>query len=68
MTFIPFVFVDNWKFISYLGEQLHISDYDLENYYQNDLTNSEIKAMAYSYLTSTTISDLQKPIFQTYEF
>lgn len=68
MNFIPFIFVDDWKFISYLGEQLDISKSDLENYYENDLNDSEIKAMAYSYLTSSPISNLQKPIFQTYEF
>jgi len=68
MNFVPFVFVDGWNIISYLGETLSISNKDLENYYENDLTDSEIKAMVYSYLTSTTISDLQKPIFQKNEF
>lgn len=68
MSFVPFVFVDGWNIISYLGERLVISDSDLKNYHANELTDSDIKAMAYSYLTSVTISDLQKTSFQTYEF
>lgn len=68
MNFVPFVFVDSWNIISYSGETLSISNKDLENYYENDLTDSEIKAMAYSYLTSVSISDLQKTSFQSYEF
>lgn len=68
MNFVPFVFVNGWDIISYLGETLSISNEDLQNYYENDLSDSEIKAMVYSYLTSTTISDLQKPIFQKNEF
>lgn len=68
MSFIPFVFVDGWNIISYLGDRLVISDSDLKNYYENELNDSEIKSMAYSYLTSVTISDLQKTSFQTYEF
>lgn len=68
MSFIPFVFVDGWKIISYLGEQINISEDDLQNYYENGLSESEIKAMSFSYLTSVIISDIQKPTFQTYEF
>ena len=68
MRFIPFVFVDNWKIISYLGEYIHITKEDLDNYYDNGLTDSEIKAMSYSYLTSVPISDLQKLTFQKNEF
>jgi hypothetical protein len=68
MTFIPFVFVDGWNIVSYLGERLSINEKDLQNYYENGLTESEIKAMAYSYLTSVAISDLQKTNFQTNEF
>lgn len=68
MQFIPFVFVDNWKIISYLGEYIHITKEDLDNYYDNGLTDSEIKAMSYSYLTSVPISDLQKLTFQKNEF
>lgn len=68
MSFTPFVFVDGWNIISYLGETLIISNEDLANYRENDLTDSEIKAMAYSYLTSVSISDLQKPTVQSYEF
>lgn len=67
MNAVPFVFIDDWNIISYLGETLSISDDDLENYYGNNLTDSEIKLMAYSYLTSPT-QVLQKPIFQNYEF
>lgn len=68
MNFVPFVFVDGWKIISYLGEYINISKDDLENYYENGLTDVEIKAMSFSYLTSVTISDIQKPTFQKYEF
>ena len=68
MNFIPFVFVDGWRIISYLGEYIDISEDDLKNYYENGLSDSEIKAMSFSYLTSVTISDIQKPTFQNYEF
>jgi hypothetical protein len=68
MGFIPFVFIDGRSIISYLGERLNITDNDLENYRQNGLTDSEIKAMAYSYLTSIPVSDLNKIEFQSYEF
>jgi hypothetical protein len=68
MSFIPFVFVDGWKIISYLGEHINISEEDLQNYYENGLSDSEIKAMSFSYLTSLSISDIQKQTFQTYEF
>ncbi len=68
MSFVPFVFIDDWKMISHSGEYLNITDNDLKNYRENGLTDSEIKAMAYSYLTSLSISDLQKPSFQDYEF
>jgi|LakMenEpi03Aug12_release.lakeMendotaPanAssembly.Ray.scaffolds.fasta_scaffold1373595_2 hypothetical protein len=68
MGFIPFVFIDGQTIISYLGEKLTITENDLENYRQNDLTDSDIKAMAYSYLTSIPVSDLNKTHFQSYEF
>lgn len=68
MTLIPFVFLDGWNIISNSGEYIHITDEDLKNYYENGLTDSEIKAMSYSYLTSIKISDLQKPMFQSHEF
>jgi hypothetical protein len=68
MSFVPFVFVDGWKIISYTGDYIQITDEDLESYYQNGLKEYEIKAITYSYLTSVTMTDLQKPTFQTYEF
>ena len=68
MNFVPFIFADGWKLISYTGDYINITDDDLKSYYENGLTNSEIKSMTYSYLTSVTISDLQKLTFQTYEF
>lgn len=68
MNFLPFIFIDGWKIISYSGEYLNITDKDLKNYRENGLTDSEIKAMSYSYLTSQPTSDLQKPSFQNYEF
>jgi hypothetical protein len=68
MSFIPFVFVDDWTIISYLGEHIIITKDDLKNYYENGLSDEEIKAMSYSYLTSTPITDLQKPMFQSHEF
>jgi len=68
MNFLPFVFVDDWKLISYTGDYINITNDDLKNYYENGLTDREIKSMSYSYLTSVRLSDLQKPTFQTYEF
>ena len=68
MNFIPFVFVDGWRIISYLGEYITVTNDDLKNYYENGLSDEEIKAMSYSYLTSTPITDLQKPMFQSHEF
>lgn len=68
MRLIPFIFVDNWNIISHLGETLTISLDDLENYRENNLSDSQIKSMAYSYLTTIPISDLQKTSFQIYEF
>lgn len=68
MSFVPFVFVDGWNIVSYLGEQLIISEMDIKNYKDNGLTESEIKSMAYSYLTSIPLSDLNKINFQSYEF
>jgi hypothetical protein len=47
---------------------LVITKDDLKNYRENGLNDSEIKSMAYSYLTSVTLSDLQKITFQNYEF
>lgn len=68
MNFLPFIFVDRWKMISYTGEYLNITNKDLKNYRENGLTDSEIKAISYSYLTSLPTLDLQKLSFQTYEF
>lgn len=68
MSFIPFVFIDDWKIISYTGDYLIMSTDDIKNYYENGLTDSQIKSITYSYLTSVSLSDLQKPTFQTYEF
>jgi|694.fasta_scaffold148960_4 hypothetical protein len=68
MSFIPFVFIDGWNMISYSGDTLVITKDDLKNYRENGLNDSEIKSMAYSYLTSVTLSDLQKITFQNYEF
>ena len=68
MSFIPFVFIDGWDIISYSGDKLIITKKDLKNYRENGLNDSLIKSMAYSYLTSITLSDLQKTTFQNYEF
>jgi len=68
MSFIPFVFIDDWKIISHTGDYLIMNPDDIKNYYENGLTDSQIKSILYLYLTSVSLSDLQKPTFQTYEF
>lgn len=68
MSVSPFIFVDGWKFFSNHGDYLNVTNKDLKNYRENGLTDSEIKAMVYSYLTSIPISDLKNISFQNYEF
>jgi hypothetical protein len=68
MSFTPFVFNNNWQLISYSGQVLLITDSDLKSYEQNDMSESEIKSVAYSYLTSIMMTDFTKIETQHYEF
>ena len=56
----PFMFVNDWS-LSYNGRSLNISKKDLENYYENGLTDDEIKSIAYSYLSKQAFLDFEKP-------
>lgn len=61
------MFVDDWN-LSYNGKTLNISKEDLKNYYENGLTDEEIKSMAFSYLSKQIFFDLEKPYTSTNEF
>jgi hypothetical protein len=56
----PFMFVNDWN-LSYNGKTLNISKKDLDNYYENGLTDEEIKSMAFSYLSKQLFFDFEKP-------
>jgi hypothetical protein len=56
----PFMFVNDWN-LSYNGKTLNISQKDLENYYENGLTDDEIKSIAFSYLSRQAFFDFEKP-------
>lgn len=68
MSFTPFVFNNNWQLISYSGQVLLVTKSDLENYKENDMSESEVKSVAYSYLTSVMMTDFTKIETQNYEF
>lgn len=68
MKYLPFVFVDNWKLYSSNGKSLYISDADLENYYENGLTDEEIKSISFSYLTSQNLFNFETIDFIENEF
>jgi len=55
------MFVNDWS-LSYNGKTLNISKKDLENYYENGLTDDEIKSIAYSYLSKQLFFDFEKPV------
>ncbi len=55
MIRLPFIFVDGWTFYSSNGRSLHINIDDLKNYEENGLSESEIKSMSFSYLTSQNL-------------
>lgn len=55
MRVLPFIFVDGWTLYSSNGKRLHIGEEDLKNYDENGLTDSEIKSISFSYLTSQNL-------------
>jgi hypothetical protein len=57
----PFMFVNDWN-LSYNGKTLNISKKDLENYYENGLSDEEIKSLAFSYLSKQIFFDFEKPL------
>ena len=63
-----FIFVDGWRFYSSNGTYLYITEKDLENYKENDLTMDEIKSISYSYLTSDNFFDFSNRNSLYYEF
>jgi hypothetical protein len=60
MTYQPFMFVNDWS-LSYNGKTLNISKQDLENYYENGLTDDEIKSMAFSWLSKQIFFSFDPP-------
>lgn len=60
------MFVNDWNF-SYNGKTLNISKQDLQNYYENGLTDDEIKSIAFSWLSKQVFFDLEKPYTATDE-
>jgi len=64
----PFVFIDGWRLFSSNGTYMSISEKDLINYEENGLTDDEIKAISYSYLTSDNLYDFSNRGTQSYEF
>ena len=63
----PFMFVSDWN-LSYNGKTLNISKKDLENYYENGLTDEEIKLMAFSWLSKQVFFSFDKPNHNEDEF
>lgn len=55
------MFVNDWN-LSYNGKVLNISKEDLKNYYENGLTDEEIKSIAFSYLSKQAFFDFEKPV------
>ncbi len=60
------MFVDDWN-LSYNGKSLKISKKDLDNYYENGLTDEEIKSMAFSWLSKQIFFSFDKPVPTDYE-
>jgi hypothetical protein len=54
------MFVNDWS-LSYNGKTLNISKEDLENYYDNGLTDEEIKSMAFSWLSKQIFFSFDPP-------
>lgn len=54
------MFVNDWN-LSYNGKTLNISKEDLDNYYENGLTEDEIKSIAFSWLSKQAFFSFDKP-------
>lgn len=54
------MFVNDWN-LSYNGKTLNISKEDLDNYYENGLTEDEIKSIAFSWLSKQSFFSFDKP-------
>jgi len=67
MGYQPFMFVNDWN-LSYNGKTLNISKEDLDNYYENGLTDEEIKMIAFSWLSKQQFLNLDKPNINEDEF
>lgn len=63
----PFMFVNDWN-LSYNGKTLNITKEDLQNYYENGLSDEEIKSMAFSWLSKQAFFSLDKPNYNEDEF
>jgi hypothetical protein len=65
---IPFIFSNGWVFYSQDGARVNITEKELRNYRDNDLTDDQIKSFLYSYLTGISFMEFNSPSFQSYEF
>jgi len=64
-----FLISDGWRFISSDGSYVHISKKELENYRLNGITDDEIKALCYGYITGKSFLNFStEGIEQSYEF
>jgi hypothetical protein len=63
-----FVFIDGWRLFSSKGNYLYITEEDLKNYEENGLTEDEIKAISFSYLTSQNLFDFSSIEDMIHEF
>lgn len=61
------MFVNDWN-LSYNGKTLNITKEDLQNYYENGLSDEEIKSMAFSWLSKQAFFSLDKPNYNEDEF
>ena len=64
----PFIFVNNWEMVSNTGRSFQITEEELSQYRDNELSDDEIKTLSYSYLTSLEFNDFTTIPYQSYEF
>ena len=62
----PFMFVDDWN-LSFNGRSMNISKKDLENYYENGITDEEIKSMAFMWLSKQVFFSFDEPNYKENE-
>lgn len=64
-----FLISDGWRFIASDGSYINITKDELENYRLNQITDDEIKALCYGYITGKSFLNFStEGIEQSYEF